>query len=80
VVAQERDQSTSLCEADQHVNYPAAVRPSVDVVTQGNDGVVPTGRNGIDYSRQGVWAAVDVADRNETARHPVALQRLPRRQ
>ena len=62
MVAQEGDQAAAAAQVDEPVEDAPAVRPPVDVIAQGDDGVLGAGPDGVEQGVQGRRAAVDVAD------------------
>jgi hypothetical protein len=70
VIAEERDQPAAPAQPEEPIDHAAAVRAPVDVVPEGDDGVVPARADRVQDGGQGVRAAVDVPDRDRATRHP----------
>ena len=62
VVPPDRNERASFAEGDEVVRRRPAVRAPVDVVAQGDDGVVGARLDSVDQGFQGPGAAVDVTD------------------
>lgn len=69
MVAHQRHHDAPLFQGDHLLDYASAVRASVDVVAQENDGVERRRFDGLDHGSQGRRAAVNVSDGDDASGH-----------
>src|SRR3954464_4765211 len=71
MVAQERDETAAAAQVDEPGEDSPAVRSPIDVVAQGDDGVVGAGSDGGEQGVERRRAAVGVADGDGAGGHGV---------
>ena len=61
MVSPDRNERAAFAQGNEVVQHAPAVRAPVDVVAQGDDGIVRGGLRGVDQSFQGHRVTVDIA-------------------
>jgi hypothetical protein len=72
MVAQDRQHLAATFQLQDQIEHPATVGAAIDIVAEKDEPIVGNGRDGFYQRAQGHAAAMDVANRYQSARHEAA--------